>query len=218
VNYYEILGVDRTASAKAIRDRFRVLARELHPDRVREGDKEDAERKFQELTEAMNTLTNEKSRAQHDQELQRGLTGKPVADFTQIAKAYMVQGVKAYKEGQFVQARDLFDMAVKHDPSDPKGFHYLALACVRIPTGIRQAVQAIEAAVRLDTMNPGYLKEAGMICRKAGLSAKAERYLQEALQWDSENLEIQTALSELKGEKGRGETKSGLLDSFFKKG
>jgi hypothetical protein len=52
VNYYEILGVERSASEQEIRDRFRKLARENHPDRYRGPDKADAERKFQTITEA----------------------------------------------------------------------------------------------------------------------------------------------------------------------
>jgi Tfp pilus assembly protein PilF len=37
-----------------------------------------------------------------------------------------------------------------------------------------------------------------MICRQAGLVAKAERYLEEALKWDASNAEIQGALAELR--------------------
>ncbi|HEX8620249.1 MAG TPA: DnaJ domain-containing protein, partial [Thermoanaerobaculia bacterium] len=94
VNYYEILGVDRSASEQEIRDRFRTLARENHPDRYRGDDKAGAERKFQTLTEAVNVLTNPEKRRQHDS----GLTGggsKAAVDNVQIAKAYVVKGVKA---------------------------------------------------------------------------------------------------------------------------
>ncbi len=219
MNYYEILGVEKSASAKEIRVRFRSLARKAHPDRVPDEEKAAAEKKFQDLTEAVNVLTNDKQRQQHDQELEGGRSTQQLTDFTKIAKAYQAKGVKAFRAGDYVQARENFDLAVKHDPADPKGFHNLALACVRIPSGLRQAVQAIESAVRLDSMNPNYLKEAGAICRKAGLVAKAERYYVAALEWDSENPDIQIALSELREQKGKKEAKSGgLLGSFRKKG
>ena len=45
LNYYEILGVERSASEKEIRDRFRTLARESHPDRYKGPDKGEAERR-----------------------------------------------------------------------------------------------------------------------------------------------------------------------------
>ncbi len=203
VNYYEILGVERSASDEEIRDRFRKLARENHPDRYRGPDKADAERKFQTLTEAVNVLTNPAKRKQHDGELAAG-GGKGPADYAQVAKAYLAKGVKAFKENDLRGAYENFDMAVKHNPQDAKALHYLALAAARIPAFARQAVQAIEGALQREPMNPLFLKDAGLICRQAGLVAKAERYLEEALKWDASNLEIQGALSELRQTKEAG--------------
>jgi curved DNA-binding protein CbpA len=215
VNYYEVLGVERSASEQAIRDKFRQLAREHHPDRYRGPDKAEAERKFQVLTEAVNVLTNTNRRKAHDSELSTGVTKSP-SDFSQVAKAYMGKGVKAFKEGDMQAAYENFDMAVKHNPQDAKGHHYLALTAARFPSMMRQAVQAIEAAVQREPMNPQFLKDAGLICRKASLNAKAERFLEEALKWDLDNVEIQTALAELR--QGKGEAKdSGKGFGLFRK-
>jgi curved DNA-binding protein CbpA len=201
-NYYEVLGVDRSASDQEIRDRFRTLARENHPDRYRGADKGEAERKFQTLTEAVNVLTNPAKRRQHDSEL-AGAT-QNAADFVAVGRAYLAKGVKAYKERDWAAAYENFDMAVKHNPQDAKAFHYLALAAARIPAYTRQAVQAIETAVQREPMNPLYLKDAGLLCKRAGLVAKAERYLEETLKWDAENVEVQTALAELREPKEAG--------------
>ena len=216
-NYYEILGVERSASETQIRQRFRELARKYHPDRYK-SNKAEAEKTFQTLTEALNVLTNPAKRRLHDSEIPGG-AGKSSSDMTQISKAYLARGVKAYNEADFASAREHFDMAVKHDATDAKAFHYLALASARNPATMRQAVQAIESAVQLEPYNPLYLKSAGLLCRRVGLSAKAERYLEQALQWDQENQEIREALEGLR--RARGEAKDGgkgLLDSLFKKG
>jgi curved DNA-binding protein CbpA len=203
-NYYEILGVERSASEQVIRDKFRQMARESHPDRYRGPDKSEAERKFQTLTEAVNVLTNPQRRKQHDSEI--GSPGaKPTTDFTQIAKAYVSKGVKAFRENDFKGAYENFDMAVKHNAQDAKAQHYLAITAARFPSMMRQAVQAIEAAVQREPMNPQFLKDAGLICKKANLNAKAERYLEEALKWDTESIDIQNALADLR--QGKGETK-----------
>ncbi|MDQ3283854.1 MAG: DnaJ domain-containing protein [Acidobacteriota bacterium] len=202
VNYYEILGVERSATEQQIRDRFRQLARENHPDRYRGDDKAGAERKFQTLTEAVNVLTNPARRRQHDGEISSG-SSKNV-DFAQIAKAYLQKGVKAYKEGDMKGALENFDLASKHNPQDAKAFHYLALAAARIPSQLRQAVQAIETAVQREPMNPVYLKDAGLLCKRAGLSAKAERYFEETLKWDASNADALNALAELRGSKEAG--------------
>jgi curved DNA-binding protein CbpA len=202
-NYYEILGVDRSASEQEIRDRFRRLARENHPDRYRGPDKAEAERKFQTLTEAVNVLTNADKRRQHDATLTAG-PGRGTVDFAQISKAYLAKGVKAYKDGDIRAAYENFDLAAKHNSQDARAFHYLALAAARIPGHVRQAVTAIESAVQREPMNAVYLKDAGLICKRAGLVAKAERFLEEAAKWDASNVEVQTALAELRETKETG--------------
>jgi curved DNA-binding protein CbpA len=216
INYYEVLGVERSASDSEIRDKFRKLARERHPDRYRGTEKADAERKFQTLTEAMNVLTDPARRKLHDAELSSANTRGP-SDPGQLSKVYMSKGIKAYRDSDFDTARENFDMAVKHNPQDAKAFHYLALASAKSPSMMRQAVQAIETAVQREPYNPVFLKDAGLLCKRAGLTAKAERYLDEALKWDKDNVEIQGALAELR--QGRGESKEGSRGfSLFKKG
>lgn len=213
VNYYEILGVERTASEQAIRDKFRQLARENHPDRYKGPNKPEAERKFQTLTEAVNVLTNPTRRKQHDAEI--GTTGtKATTDFAQVAKVYLNKGMKAFQEGDLRAAYENLDMAVKHNPNDSKALFALARVASRNPAWHRQAVQAIESAVQKEPMNPQYLKEAGLICKRAGLPAKAERFLVDALKWDRDNPDILNALAELR--QGKGEAKDSGKGLFRK--
>ena len=215
INYYEVLGVERTASEQFIRETFRKLARENHPDRYKtESEKAEAEKKFQTLTEAVNVLTNPARRKQHDSEISTGANKS--TDLAAVGKAYLAKGVKAYNEKDMSTAYENFDMAVKHNPNDAKAFHYLALAASRIPAYARQAVQAIESAVQREPVNPVYLKDAGVICRRAGMNAKALRYLEEAAKWDPTNPDVQLALSELR--QGQGKESSGKGFGLFKKG
>ncbi len=64
-DYYETLGVKKTASADEIRKAFRKLARKYHPD-VNPGDKA-AEEKFKALSEANDVLSDPKKRKIYDQ-------------------------------------------------------------------------------------------------------------------------------------------------------
>lgn len=64
-DYYEVLGVPRTASQKEISAAFRKLARKYHPD-VNAGNKE-AEARFKEISEAHDVLRDAKKREMYDQ-------------------------------------------------------------------------------------------------------------------------------------------------------
>jgi curved DNA-binding protein len=63
-DYYEVLGVARTASQKDIQSAFRKLARKLHPD-VNPGDA-DSERRFKEISEAHEVLSDPEKRKMFD--------------------------------------------------------------------------------------------------------------------------------------------------------
>ncbi|CAB5082997.1 DnaJ-class molecular chaperone CbpA [Olavius algarvensis associated proteobacterium Delta 3] len=64
-DYYSILGVDRKASQDDIKKAFRKLARKYHPD-VNQGDKA-SEKKFQEINEANEVLSDPEKRKKYDQ-------------------------------------------------------------------------------------------------------------------------------------------------------
>src|SRR6516225_4603234 len=64
-DYYEILGVPRTATQKEIKTAFRKLARQHHPD-VNPGDKA-AEDRFKEINEAHEVLADPDKRKKYDE-------------------------------------------------------------------------------------------------------------------------------------------------------
>lgn len=64
-DYYEVLGVDKSADDAAIKKAYRALAKKYHPD-MNPGDKE-AEAKFKEASEAYAVLSDAEKRRQYDQ-------------------------------------------------------------------------------------------------------------------------------------------------------
>lgn len=72
-SYYEILGVDKNASAEEIKKAYKRVAIKYHPDR-NPGDKE-AEEKFKEAAEAYDVLHDPDKRARYDQFGKQGVNG-----------------------------------------------------------------------------------------------------------------------------------------------
>ena len=72
-DYYEVLGVSKTASADEIKSAYRKLAMKYHPDR-NPGNKE-AEEKFKEAAEAYDVLHDDAKRQRYDQFGHEGLNG-----------------------------------------------------------------------------------------------------------------------------------------------
>lgn len=64
-DYYEVLGIDKSASADDIKKAYRKKAKEFHPD-LHPGDKE-CEQKFKEVNEAYEVLSDADKRAKYDQ-------------------------------------------------------------------------------------------------------------------------------------------------------
>ena len=72
-DYYEVLGVDRSASQDDVKKAFRKLAFKYHPDRNKSPDAED---KFKEISEAYAVLSDPEKKQQYDMFGHAGISGR----------------------------------------------------------------------------------------------------------------------------------------------
>ncbi len=76
-DYYDILGLAKSASAEEVKNAYRKLAREHHPDMVADADKANAEKRFKEINEAYQVLSDPQKKQTYDQFGHAGLGGNP---------------------------------------------------------------------------------------------------------------------------------------------
>jgi len=171
IDYYALLGVSREATEAEIRDRFRFLARQAHPDRAPALRRSEAE-----------------------------ATMAATAPGDAIANDYLAQGIDAYKEKRYKEAAGNFGLAARREPQDARAQHYLGLAASRAGD-MRTAVRALEAAMALDPQNGRLLADAGSVFRQAGLLFKAEKAYQEAVRWEPSASDARKALEEVRAQR-----------------
>jgi curved DNA-binding protein CbpA len=202
MDYYALLGVSREATEAEIRERFRSLAREAHPDRAPAWRRGEAEARFQELAQAVNVLTHPESRKVYD--FERSIKAATGALADSVVQDYLTQGIAAYKEKRYAEAAGNFGLAAHRDPKDVRTHHYLGLAAAR-SGDVRTAVHALEAALAIEPQNARLLVDAGAVFRQAGLLYKAEKAYQEAVRWDPSALEVRRALEEIRAQRAERE-------------
>lgn len=114
-DYYEILGVERSATAADIKKAYRKLALQFHPDRNKAAD---AETKFKEINEAYEVLKDEKKRQSYDQfghaafDAAAGMGSNPFAGgFRQgpFTYTYRAGGQNPFGGADFSDPYDIFE-------------------------------------------------------------------------------------------------------------
>ncbi len=112
-DYYEVLGVERSASKSQIAESYRKLAIRFHPDK-NPGDREAADR-FKEAARAFEVLSDETLRARYDRYGHAGLQGGPVHDFNDIGDIFEAFG-DIFGGGIFGGARSAASAAATVSP------------------------------------------------------------------------------------------------------
>jgi curved DNA-binding protein len=100
-DYYQTLGVPRTATADELKKSFRKLAREFHPDVAK--DKKKAEEKFKEINEAYEVLSDADKRRKYDE---LGANWKSGAEFRPPPGAGGFGGGQPFRGGRTMSSED----------------------------------------------------------------------------------------------------------------
>lgn len=103
-DYYEVLGVVRSASEVDVKKAYRRLAMKYHPDRNQGEGKEEAEEKFKELNEAYDVLGDSRKRAIYDSAGHAGLNAQARGSYREsdFDTVFGGSGRRPYQSGGYV--------------------------------------------------------------------------------------------------------------------
>ena len=182
-DYYQLLGVTPQASAGEIRHAYAQLAREKHPDRFQDPTaKQQAQRTFQDITTAFNTLANPKSRQEYDQARDKPVPRTP----EEIATDAYERSGAALEAGDLDEAVKLLRTAVHHAPAQLGYQLALGRALGRAAgplakDAIREAVQVLERVTQLAPQNVTAFVELATVLARQGLKLRAQKAVESAL-------------------------------------
>jgi curved DNA-binding protein CbpA len=184
-NYYDLLGVAKSATTTDIRKAYAKLARERHPDRFPDpAAKLSAQQTFQAITAAFNALSNDRTRAEYDKSLEAP-PRPPVPE--EIARDAFDRGQKLFEAKNFFDAVELLRIAVAHAPQEARYLAALGRALARNPHWVREGIQTLEKAVQLAPRNAGYHAELAELLAGQGLRIRARKAAEAALRLDPQH-------------------------------
>ena len=162
-DYYEVLGVSRAASDAEIKRSFRTLARELHPDVSSEPD---AERRFREVAEAFEVLSDPERRALYDRYGRAGLRRRgfepAFTDFGSVADIFAAFFGDDFVGGQRVHPRRGGDVQVVADIELEEAFTGVS---TRVPVEVAEPCERCGAS----GAEPGTSSRTCPTCGGAGI-------------------------------------------------
>jgi len=196
---YDILGVERDATEAQIRSAFRKLTFKHHPDRFSGDEREKAEQRFQEITEAFNVLSRPESREKYDEELAQGQPGGPGAamDPKEIARRLAAKGAQTLREGNITDALSELKSALDHDDTCARAHYFMGVGLGRVSGREKDGLRHLDRAVTLEPGNAAMLAEAASAAFAVGMMARAERLADEALSFDPTNQKALKLISEM---------------------
>ncbi len=214
ITYYDTLGVARDASEDEIRLAFRRLTREHHPDRFSGDERMRAEERFQEITEAFNVLSRPESRSRYDEEISQGAHAKAMEP-GEIARRLAAKGAQALRSGDLPKALELLRSAVDHDASSSRAHYFLGLTLARLKGREREGLRHLERAEQLEPLNATLKAEVAVVSLATGMSSRARRFAEQALELDPANAKATGVLEEIECDRKPSE---GLLGRLRRKG
>ena len=214
-DYYEMLGVDRGATAEDIKNSYHGLARSYHPDRFHQSSaavQTRVESAFARIARAYEVLHDASARAAYDERLKmpgatapEHISAPPLSRMKtketgneDRAEASYQKGLSALKQNQLQHAVRLFAEAASLEPRRARYRAEYGRALINDPQTRRLAEIELQAAIALEPKNVSYRIALAELYKALGLLRRAEGELQRALITDPKSGAARKLLENLK--------------------
>jgi curved DNA-binding protein CbpA len=199
-DYYSILGVPKTASAREIREAYLRLAREQHPDRFRDPDKRNqAEQRFQLVNESFNHLRDEKLRREYDKSLERKMMPPE-----QEAEVLYKNGLLQEQSHEYNAALRYYYEAMRLAPDNVTYVIAAARTLAMDRSKQRQAVELFEQAMTKEPKAREVYIELGLLYSRSGMVTRAYRIYERGIRELPHDSELRTLYSRSAAQVRRG--------------
>ena len=221
MDFYRVLEVSRTCTRDDLHKAFRRLSKQYHPDRFPESERERAEKHYQTIVIAFNTLKDNRLRAKHDKTLAAGIA--PRVDSTEdpavSAQRHYKLGLTRYNSGNFEQAVEALNRSIYFKES-ADAWYYKGMAESRLAGKGKEAVKSLEKALVLNAKSAEYHVALIRLLMRYGLKTRAKGLIVRGCQLFPKDKELAQLAAELEPEDPKKDGlfgKGGLLGGIFGK-
>ena len=191
-DYYSILGVPRTATLAQIKEAYLRLARESHPDRFKDPtEREEAARRFEEISECYNVLRDDAARREYDRTLNRA-TLPP----EQEAELFYKDGKLREQSRDYQEALTRYHEAMRLDPGNVLYIVSAAHITSLDRSKQRQAADLLNRAIASHPQAREPYLELGALFTRSGLLLRAKRVYEMGLKQIPGDAELRSRLAE----------------------
>jgi CheY-like chemotaxis protein/curved DNA-binding protein CbpA len=213
-DHFNVLGLERGASAAEVRAAFHKLAKEYHPDRFAMStgqSREMADKIFARIAAAHRVLSDEKDRRAYEAELESGGASSAAAETVAkvvAAENAFSQGDACLRRRAYADAVTKFKEAIDLYGEEGEYHAYLAYAMLMTNPGDaalqRSAEQSLRRAKELDPRSDKAFLFHGYLYKNAGMMAQAKAEFERAAEMNPQNVEAARELRLISMRQGRG--------------